>query len=326
MRTVATIAALATCLTSVGWPTAAADFPLSNQSQPPRDPRPGVPRAATPREEALRTATGADPANIPNWIELARLQEERGALSDAEASLGRVVSASGSDAASLMVLASFFKRTNQFEKGIAALEDAASLTPDQTKGYQLVATYYLEKVQKDASLTPEEKRRYLEAGIAATDRALAVQPQFVDSLVYKNILLRMQAGMETDPAGRDQLLAEADALRGRAMELSKASDRPVGGGQTPVRVGGSVKPPTKTRNVPPVYPVEAMQAGVTGMVIIEVVIDTLGNVDSATVLRSIPLLDQAAVEAVKQWQFTPTLLNGVPVPVITTVTVNFTLE
>ena len=51
-----------------------------------------------------------------------------------------------------------------------------------------------------------------------------------------------------------------------------------------------------------------------------------GRLKDAKVLRSIPLLDQAALDAVKQWQFTPTLLNGVPVPVIMTVTVNFTLQ
>jgi periplasmic protein TonB len=55
------------------------------------------------------------------------------------------------------------------------------------------------------------------------------------------------------------------------------------------------------------------------------VIGPSGRVQDARVLRSIPLLDQAALEAVKQWEFTPTTLNGVPVPVIMTVTVQFTL-
>lgn len=62
------------------------------------------------------------------------------------------------------------------------------------------------------------------------------------------------------------------------------------------------------------------------MVILEAVIDIQGNVRSARVLRSIPLLDQAAVDAVKQWRFTPTLLEGVAVPVLMTVTVNFTMQ
>ena len=60
--------------------------------------------------------------------------------------------------------------------------------------------------------------------------------------------------------------------------------------------------------------------------IIEATIGPDGAVKDAKVLRSIPLLDQAALDAVRQWQFTPTLLNGVPVPVIMTVTVQFTLS
>ena len=94
----------------------------------------------------------------------------------------------------------------------------------------------------------------------------------------------------------------------------------------PVRVGGNIKPPTKTRDVRPVYPPIAQSARVSGMVIVEATIGADGKVKDAKVLRSIPLLDQAAIDAVKQWQFTPTLLNGVPVPVIMTVTVNFTLQ
>jgi len=62
------------------------------------------------------------------------------------------------------------------------------------------------------------------------------------------------------------------------------------------------------------------------VVIIEATIGTDGKVKDAKVLRTIPLLDQAALDAVRQWEFTPTLLNGVPVPVIMTVTVNFTLQ
>ena len=94
----------------------------------------------------------------------------------------------------------------------------------------------------------------------------------------------------------------------------------------PIRVGGNIKQPTKTKDVKPVYPPIAQSARVQGVVIIEATIGPDGRVKEAKVLRSIPLLDQAALDAVKQWQFTPTLLNGVPVPVIMTVTVNFTLQ
>jgi TonB family protein len=93
-----------------------------------------------------------------------------------------------------------------------------------------------------------------------------------------------------------------------------------------LRVGGEIKPPVKIKDVRPVYPPVAREAGVSGVVILEVRIDTDGNVEQARVLKSIPLLDEAALDAVKQWRFVPTLLNGAPVPIMMTVTVNFTQQ
>jgi TonB family protein len=93
-----------------------------------------------------------------------------------------------------------------------------------------------------------------------------------------------------------------------------------------IRVGGQMPPPTKTKHVNPVYPPIAESARVQGVVILETIIGPDGKVQDARVLRSIPLLDQAALDAVKQWEFTPTLLNGSPVPIVMTVTVQFTLS
>jgi TonB family protein len=93
-----------------------------------------------------------------------------------------------------------------------------------------------------------------------------------------------------------------------------------------IRVGGNIKPPTRIRNVNPVYPPAALESKVQGVVIIETRIEPDGSVGDARVLRSIPLLDQAALDAVKQWQYMPTLMNGQAVPVVMTVTVNFTLQ
>jgi protein TonB len=93
-----------------------------------------------------------------------------------------------------------------------------------------------------------------------------------------------------------------------------------------VRVGGNVKVPVKTKHVAPVYPAVAQSARVQGVVIVEVLLGPDGRVRDASILRSIPLLDQSALDAVKQWEFTPTLLNGAPVPLIMTATVQFTLN
>jgi TonB family protein len=92
-----------------------------------------------------------------------------------------------------------------------------------------------------------------------------------------------------------------------------------------VRVSGAVKAPTQISKVQPVYPPIALSSRVSGVVILEALIGVDGRVSDAKVLRSIPLLDQAALDAVRQWAYTPTLLNGVPVPIVMTVTVTFML-
>jgi TonB family protein len=96
-------------------------------------------------------------------------------------------------------------------------------------------------------------------------------------------------------------------------------------GATVVRVGGNIRPPAKVHDVRPVYPAAALAANVQGVVILDAHVGVDGSVVEAKVLRSIPLLDDAAIEAVRQWRYAPTLLNGVPIEVIVTVTVNFIL-
>ena len=88
---------------------------------------------------------------------------------------------------------------------------------------------------------------------------------------------------------------------------------------TLVRVGSGVRPPTVVQRVPPVYPPEARTARVQGVVILEATIGTTGEVSDVEVLRSVPLLDEAAVAAVRQWRYEPTLVDGVAVPVLMTV-------
>jgi periplasmic protein TonB len=94
----------------------------------------------------------------------------------------------------------------------------------------------------------------------------------------------------------------------------------------PVRAQTLLRPPVRLRDAAPTYPEMARIARVEGTVIIEAVINAGGEVIEAKVLRSVPLLDQAAIDAVRQWKYTPSLLNGIPVPVVMTVTVTFTLK
>jgi protein TonB len=100
----------------------------------------------------------------------------------------------------------------------------------------------------------------------------------------------------------------------------------VGEVEAPVRTGGNIKPPKLIKEVPPDYPEIARQARVEGVVIIEATTDIYGRVASWRIMRSIPLLDQAAIDAVKQWVYEPLVVNGRPRGVIFTVTVRFKLK
>lgn len=94
----------------------------------------------------------------------------------------------------------------------------------------------------------------------------------------------------------------------------------------PVRLHAGIEAPRKMKDAAPVYPQLALAVAAQGVVIIEAVIDVNGDVASTKVLRSIPLLDAAALDAVRQWKYTPARLNGEPVAVLITVTVNFRLN
>jgi TonB family protein len=360
-RIVISSAILLAVVLVTGW-SAATMFPLSassvtvntGQQTPPRDRRPGEAGPETAAERELKEAIEASPGTAKLYIDLAKLQEQRGAKAEAEATLNALRQSAPNDPTALRALAGFYNRTGQFSEAIAVLEQAAALDPANPQSQQLIATFYYEKAAKDPSVTPAEKQTYISSGIAATDRALASDPDFLEAMIYKNLLLRMQASMETDAGRQQSLIAVADALRNRAMELRKArgdANRPMSAsradgmpappppppppptppqslddGMAPVRVGGNIRPPAKVKDVKPEYPADAYAAGVQGVIIMEVVITTTGRVGSARVMKGVPMLDKAALDAAQQWEFQPTLLNGVPVPVIMTITVNFTLQ
>ena len=98
-----------------------------------------------------------------------------------------------------------------------------------------------------------------------------------------------------------------------------------GTGTEPIRPGGKINPPVRTVYVAPPYPDLARRARIQGLVVVECTIDPSGRVVDAHIVTGHPLLQQAALDAVLQWRYTATRLNGVPVAVLMTVTVNFTL-
>ena len=128
-----------------------------------------------------------------------------------------------------------------------------------------------------------------------------------------------------EPATTDDGIAHLGTIEGAATIVAPpppTKTEPVP--QQRVHVGGKIQQPQRLTYVAPVYPEIARLSRVKGMVIIQAIIDTEGRVQEARVLRSdSPLLNDAALGAVRQWTYSPTLLNGVPVSVIMTVTVQF---
>jgi TonB family protein len=121
--------------------------------------------------------------------------------------------------------------------------------------------------------------------------------------------LTVQAGVGGKIASRATTIVTSDGIQ---VEPNGA-----------VRVGGRVPPPKKIADVRPMFPEDAARAGIRGIVILEVTVAADGTVKDARVLRSIPMLDTAALDAVRQWRYEPTTIDGRAVPVIMTVTVQF---
>jgi len=139
--------------------------------------------------------------------------------------------------------------------------------------------------------------------------------------------VRQSGGREMPPGATPNRVPGANAT---APDSDSIAARPVnttsGGANRRLSVGGAVSPPMRVFAVEPAYPENARIAGIEGVIILGIVIGEDGSVIETAVLRSIPELDQAAIDAVRQWQFEPTLLNGEPVEVEMEVTVNFTLR
>ena len=189
----------------------------------------------------------------------------------------------------------------------------------------------------DAAKAAVDKATTDPAGQYATDSVKAAQ----DARAALDAELKAQEGKWLKSYDKTRELAvaakaagekaAAEAVAGKekadAVATKRKADAAVARAKArmaPVRVGGQIMPPRKIKDVQPVYPDLARTARVSGAVTIEATIGEDGKVTDARVVRSIPLLDQAALDAVRQWEYLPTLLNGVPVPILMTVKINFT--
>jgi tetratricopeptide (TPR) repeat protein len=162
-----------------------------------------------------------DPSEYLNYLELSKIYENAGRYDEAEAQLLKAREVKPKQPEVYAALSAFYNRQGEFEKTVEALNTAADLQPDNPQGFQLVAVFFWEKAFKDKRLTAAQQKDYIAKGIDATDKALKLNPDYIDALTYKNILLRMQANLETDVKKRQPLIEQADTLRNKAEDLRR---------------------------------------------------------------------------------------------------------
>jgi tetratricopeptide (TPR) repeat protein len=182
-------------------------------------------------EPIVQKMVQIEPNEPGNYFALMQIYENAGRFEDAEQALMKAREVKPDDPLVYSTISGFYNRTGDFPKTMEALQKAAELDPKNPTGYQMVATYYWEKAYKDHRLTSPERKEYIQSGLQAADKALALNPDYAEALTYKNLLLRMLGNEETDLAKRAALYKQADELRNRAIELNKkrvADAKPAG--------------------------------------------------------------------------------------------------
>ncbi len=173
------------------------------------------------REAALAEQIAIEGLTVERAQELSMLQERRGAVGEAEATLRRASTQFPGDRGLALTLVRFLVRTSRAAQGMEVFEEFAQQHADDRTVHFTMATLYEDLVRNGPSLTGEEKRAYIPRGIAAADRAIALDPTYADAVDCKALLLFHQARLETNPDRRQELQSEAERLRAYASELRR---------------------------------------------------------------------------------------------------------
>ena len=195
--------------------------------------------------------------------------------------------------------------------GIAATLTAQTQQPAQVDG--ATAPVPLNSV---APIYPELARKAGVAGMVGLEVAVGTDGTVTSARIIKSIPLLDMAAIT---AVRQWTYTPA-MLNGVAVPATVQVEMWI---PAPVRVGGMVRAPVKTVHVEAVYPPEMRASGAEGVVILELTIDTTGKVANARILKSAQGFDEAAIAAVNQWVFEPTLMNGAPIAILYNVVVTF---
>jgi tetratricopeptide (TPR) repeat protein len=175
----------------------------------------------TQQEPILQQMIQVDPTDPANYFYLANIYEQNGDYENAEAQFLKAKEMKPNESTVYTTLAAFYDRQGEFEKTINALNERAQHEPENPEAHHVIATYYWNEAYKNFRLSEADKKKYIQAGVDEVDKALALNPDYFEALTYKNLLLRLMANVEKDPARQQALLKQADQLRDKAQELQK---------------------------------------------------------------------------------------------------------
>ena len=174
-------------------------------------------------EPVVQQLIEMEPTDPVNYFALARIYEDSGEYERAEETLVKARDARPTEPTVYTTLAAFYNRQGNFDGAIEALVARAGREPNNPEAFYTIATYYWEKAYRDFSLNDGEKMKFVLMGLQAIDKAISLNDQYMEALVYKNLLLRVQANIEKNPARQQALLKEAEQLSNRAEEIRKAN-------------------------------------------------------------------------------------------------------
>jgi tetratricopeptide (TPR) repeat protein len=172
-------------------------------------------------EPLIQRMIEIDPADPTNYFALAKMYEDSGRYDEAEQILIKARDSRPNDSAVWMQLAGFYNRQGDFTKTIEALNQRANREPTNPEAFYTIATFYWDKAYRDFRITDAQKAEYATAGVKAVDQAIKLNPEYVDAIVYRGLLLRVQAGLEKNADRQRALLKEAEAMQNQALDLRK---------------------------------------------------------------------------------------------------------
>jgi tetratricopeptide (TPR) repeat protein len=185
--------------------------------------------------------TSSDPGNLQNLFAMANLYEKFGKVNEAEAAYKRAANeVAPKDPKACGALAAFYNKTlwdekgvpveagkagvGRFEDAVSQLKKCADLDPTDPKGYYTIATFYWDKTYRGLNQDDARKKQLADEGMLFVDKALAINQDFVEALIYKGLLIREQAKLMRPGAARDMKMEEAQVIQKRAVELKKQQE------------------------------------------------------------------------------------------------------